>query len=268
MNTALKLQNVPEWLINTTKQEQKIEVSLPKAAHERVSSIYNFLDTELIIAYTIEAAKNRGFNLTVKKIVKVRSKTGLGKHFVIFGTGLFIGEGHTKSELTLTVQNSADGLSAARFILGMIVALCSNGLFACIPAVQPERVLHKGMTYQNVEQAVNKMFDRLEALQNFAERLQSIQLNNEQIQAFTKQALEIRGLKDVSPEYTTIDKARRIEDQNNTAWSVFNRVQENLTKGFRVIQGGKIKQVQALRSPASDFKMNVQLMDAVYKLIA
>lgn len=195
----------------------------------------------------------------------MRSKTGKGKHVIVFGTGLFIGA----DEITLTMVNSADGLSAQKLLLGILRALCDNGLLVVNSIIPSERIIHKGpMTYERVEQAVHKMLNRLQALKEFTERLQTTRLNNEQINALAKQALEIRGIKDVSPEFTTVDKVRRPEDADNTAWNVYNRIQENLTKGFTLIQGGKVKQVQALRSPVSDLNMNLKLADAVFKLVA
>ena len=259
--------NIFDQSIDTLIEKDKLASILrtPTAPHERVSEIYKFVDTLHVASSIIAAAKAAGLeNFRLLNAAGTKSEGNKGVHFVTFATGIFFRGG----ELTVTMRNSCDGLSSFLLWVGALVLLCKNGLRGCVAIVEPERIVHKGLTYEKLTAALKASFEKMYAFGTYLEKLQSINLTPEQHSEFLKKALEIRGLSDVSPEYTTIDKARRVEDLGTSAWAVLNRVQENLTKGFTTVQGGKVKQIQALRSPKSDFLMNVNLMDAIHKIVA
>lgn len=268
MSTALKLYDINYLEVQSIAQEQNILNRFPDAPHERATSSYKLIVSDWLVACIIKAAKAKGFDLYVKSYSKLNSKQNKGLHFIVLGTNVFYGEGKNRAEITITLRNSADALNALTLFAGCMVLVCLNGLHANLPIVPSARVVHKGLCFERIEAAVEAVFSKLDVFRQFCERLQTTHLTNEQMSKFHTEALKIRGINDLSPEFTTIDKARRVEDLGTTAWAVFNRVQENLTKGFTAIQGDKIKQIQALRSPKSDFDMNVKLMDAIYKIVA
>jgi hypothetical protein len=77
--------------------------------------------------------------------------------------------------------------------------------------------------------------------------------------AFATEALALRLSGDRKPEQyelTGLLEAKRKEDQPNDLWHVFNRVQENLTKGgFELNE----RTARAIKNPMMDFEMNMKL---------
>lgn len=250
-----------EVIENDLKSFFKAPTMLAEQAHDRVSPhIYKFMSTIKLVASILLMGQGRW------RIIKNRtlnSKSDKGKHFVTIGLGIFIGD----DELTLTVVNSHDGLCSIQFYLGINVHLCGNGCVFGTFLIPKLRILHKGLTYQKIDETLSMILTYIEKVEQTVNKLKSVELTAEQENEFLVEALRIRKV-ELSHDFTTVNKPRRVEDSNKTAWSTLQRVQENLTKGFTAINGGKVKTVQALRSPSSDLSMNVELFDAMLKIVA
>lgn len=264
MNTALKISEIERYEIEAIEENLKgffkSSTHLAEQPKESVSFIYNFVNTIKLVALVLFFGKGKWRILEYRTLKSNNSK---GKHFVTIGLGVLIGD----DEITLTIVNSHDGLCSVRFYLGLKVRLCNNGCVFGTFLIPRIRILHKGMTHQKINESLSLIFNHLAKIESVVYKLKTTQLTNEQTAMFLTEALKIRKVQ-LSHEFTTVNKARRIEDDNNSAWSTLQRVQENLTKGFTAIEADKVKSIQALRSPSSDLNMNTQLFDAMLKLVA
>lgn len=168
-------------------------------------------------------ADKRGFT---KHEVRLRQASDLGRQFAV---------GAVFPEVILT--NSHDGSSAYRFEGGLYRLVCSNGM--CLPEAGVNRVSvrHSGNISDNV---IDGCISVVEEAQGFAEKAlswQGVQLGKDEQHAFAKAALALRWDADEAGNVQApiaadrLLQVRRYDDRGDDLFRVFNRIQENLTKG-------------------------------------
>ncbi|EGK5182752.1 DUF945 domain-containing protein, partial [Salmonella enterica] len=131
----------------------------------------------------------------------------------------------------IIILNSHSGESSFQLLPGMWRQVCANGL-VCGQSFGEIRVPHRGdIADKVIEGAYNVLgvFDRVEEKR---EAMQSLLLPPPAQQALAKAALTYRFGEEHQPVTATqILTPRRYEDRKDDLWSVFNRIQENLSKG-------------------------------------
>ena len=125
--------------------------------------------------------------------------------------------------------NSHDGQSKWQFHGGLFRLICSNGMVTGFAASFLSFV-HRGLTEMIYAQA-------MEAVENSAKMKPVIkamvkhQLTDHQMAVFAAEAAKIAYDEPMTFEPKLLLEARRVEDNGNTVWKVFNRIQENVTRG-------------------------------------
>jgi Domain of unknown function (DUF932) len=135
----------------------------------------------------------------------------------------------------IVLLNSHDGSSSYQMLAGMLRFVCQNGMVAG-DSVVDIRVPHKGNIVQDV---INGAFDVLDGFSLIHEQKQgmrAVTLDRDEQHAFARSALTLRydPTDTDAPAPVTENQLlapRRFEDRRDDLWTVFNRVQENLTKG-------------------------------------
>jgi hypothetical protein len=159
--------------------------------------------------------------------------------------------------------------------VGLFRLVCTNGMVAPFGAANESiKVRHDRVdedTFSAIQQAMNKA----PALFQFAEDAQAFNLSDTEIEQFGRAASRIRF--DLDPE-DTVDSSmtrgllasRRGIDNGYDLWSVFNRVQENGTRGgFKVPDvNGRLRSVRERRNIVSDVTWNQNLWSLTQKVLA
>jgi hypothetical protein len=108
--------------------------------------------------------------------------------------------------------------------------------------------------------------DKAPALFQFAEDAQGFNMSDIEIERFARDAARIRfGIDSTDPVDVSMTRgllaARRGMDANADLWSVFNRVQENGTRGgFKVPDvNGRLRSVRERRNIVADVTWNQEL---------
>ncbi|EAR4689760.1 DUF945 domain-containing protein [Salmonella enterica] len=158
----------------------------------------------------------------------------------------------------IIILNSHSGESSFQLLPGIWRQVWANGL-VCGQSFGEIRVPHRGDIAEKVIEGayeVQGVFDRVKEKR---EAMQSLLLPPPAQQALAKAALMYRFGEEHQPVTDTqILTPRRYEDRKVDLWSVFNRIQENLSKGGlagRTAQG-KRTHTRAVNGIDGDVRLN------------
>ncbi|WP_436882503.1 DUF932 domain-containing protein [Enterobacter asburiae] len=158
----------------------------------------------------------------------------------------------------IILLNSHDGSSSYQMLPGLFRFVCQNGL-VCGETFGEVRVPHKGNVVEKVIEGAYEVlgiFDRVEEKRN---AMQSLLLPPLAQQAFAKAALAYRFGEEHQPiTESQALSARRWQDESSDLWTVYNRLQENLSKGGlsgRTVQG-KRSRTRAVNGIDGDIRLN------------
>ncbi|HBD7023421.1 TPA: DUF945 domain-containing protein [Citrobacter koseri] len=158
----------------------------------------------------------------------------------------------------IILLNSHDGSSSYQMLPGLFRAVCCNGL-VCGTSFGEVRVPHKGDVVEKVIEGAYEVLGVFDRVEEKRDAMQSLILPPPAQQALAKAALMYRFGEEHQPiTESQVLSARRWQDEKNDLWSVFNRLQENLSKGGlsgRSAQG-KRSRTRAVNGIDSDIKLN------------
>lgn len=216
----------------------------------------------------IEKVKSLGYEVEKFTALKTRKaeRKGYQKHRVLFTSKALQTEHSSEGRLQLLMTNSHDGTSSVIFQLGFFRFICSNGLVAGDLVGEPIRVRHSGKIEEKIEHAIAALAERAKVLDEAITKLKTRKLTTEQIKQFELEAAKLRFDNVIEASFPL----RRIEDEGNCLFEVFNRVQEGLTKGGARIKtlDGKDKAIRKLSSFVSDTEVNSKLFDLALQYAA
>ncbi|EDU4887082.1 DUF945 domain-containing protein [Salmonella enterica subsp. enterica serovar Java] len=131
----------------------------------------------------------------------------------------------------IIILNSHSGESSFQLLPGMWRQVCANGL-VCGQSFGEIRVPHRGDIAGKVIEGAYDVLGVFDRVEEKREAMQSLLLPPPAQQALAKAALTYRFGEEHQPVAATqILTPRRYEDRKDDLWSVFNRIQENLSKG-------------------------------------
>lgn len=212
-------------VINSVETESNpFTATIPKL--ENVTDKYRFISTQEFI----KDVESFGYKLETT----TSPRRGLGMHSMSFShSALPQADG---LNMRLLATNSHDATSAFRLYIQVLVQVCSNGLVAWQrDAATDSRVIHRGYAVDKVKQAIDKVNVRFESTLQVIQSMQAIDVSPEAAAEFLRRASELRDAKPI--RILDLQTVRHAPQAANTAWNVFNRVQESLIKGgYRTIE--------------------------------
>jgi hypothetical protein len=136
--------------------------------------------------------------------------------------------GKTEALASITISNSTSGNSPLNLDLGAFRLVCSNGAVRFDRAAE-SKIKHTEINYKQLPEIIAKLNNKALVLADVINEMKHIQLSADDIKKFAFDAARLRfdDLTDVNID--DVFKVNRIEDESNDLWTVFNRVQENLT---------------------------------------
>lgn len=158
----------------------------------------------------------------------------------------------------IIMLNSHDGSSSHQLIPGMFRAVCANGLI-CGESFGDIRVPHKGDIVDKVIEGAYEVLGIFDRVAEQREGMQALTLPTAAQHALADAALHYRYGEDHHPVTANqLLTPRRWEDKKTDLWTVFQRLQENLTKGglSGISAKGKRTQTRAVNGIDGDIKLN------------
>lgn len=248
---------------------------MSEPSNPKVSSHYTHINTATLVG----DLEKLGW-LPDRAMMRKRRKTDTiySKHMVVFRNPNLTIEGKVGDIVfpEILLQNSHDGTSSFQFRVGLYRLICSNGMVIADREFVSFRIRHQGYTFEELQEAVGKAMLALPERVEVMNRMQSRELTEEERQTLAVQALLVRaGIdpasdeakeKTFSPEVLTeVLTPKRPEDAGNSLWTVFNVLQEKVTKGgFRAaLAGAKVRKVRPIKSFEKDVEINQKLFALV-----
>ncbi|VFR57256.1 FIG00955278: hypothetical protein [plant metagenome] len=161
----------------------------------------------------------------------------------------------------IVLLNSHDGTSSYQMLAGMFRFVCSNGL-VCGDTVADVRVPHKGDVSGHVIEGAYEVLRGFDRVKDSRDAMRAITLDEGEAEVFARSALALKyDPTDNKPAPITesqILMPRRFDDRRPDLWSVFNRTQENLTKGglHGRSANGRRQQTRPVQGIDSDVRLN------------
>ena len=157
-------------------------------------------------------------------------------------------------------------------LAGMFRFVCCNGLVVG-EVVEDIRIPHKGNIQGEVIEGAFRVLDEFEEVEQHAEAMKALQLEQPEEIAFATAALALRfgehaveegGHRPAPITAEQLIEARRIEDVEHSLWTTFQRVQENVMRGG---QSGRSAQGRRLHTrPVGSIDRGVSLNRALWML--
>ncbi len=158
----------------------------------------------------------------------------------------------------IILLNSHDGSSSYQMLPGLFRSVCCNGL-VCGTSLGEVRVPHKGDVVGKVIEGAYEVLGVFDRVEEKRDAMQSLLLPPPVQEALAKAALTYRFGEEHQPvTESQVLSARRWQDEKNDLWSVFNRLQENLSKGGLSGRSakGKRSRTRAVNGIDGDIKLN------------
>ena len=244
--------------------------------NKNVSEKYLHVNTETVID---DLAKLGWFPVTaMQRRTKPRrdgSPTIRSKHMISFQNPDLIIKGKNGDDAfpRIIVTNSHDGLSSFQFRVGIYRLVCSNGLVVADEEFSAFSIKHKGYTFEELQgvvaQAVADLPNKIQVLNKMQVRMLTVE---EQRQL----AIDAMALRSSNPDAkydeATIEEvlaATRKEDEGDSLWLVFNRVQESIINGgySAALRGVKVRKVKKIKSFERDLQVNQDLFKLATSLL-
>lgn len=238
----------------------------------RVSNSYLHVNTETIIDDLAELGWKP---VTASQRKSRKEKTIFSKHMISFQNPDIIIKGKHGDDAfpRIILTNSHDGFSSFQFRVGIYRLVCSNGLVVADEEFSAFRIRHKGYTYAELREVVSQMVNNLPTKVEVLNRMQLRELTPVEQRQLAIDAMQLRTDRlDVKWSEESIQEvlsSKRKEDEGNSLWSTFNRIQEAITKGgySAALSGMKVRKVRGIKSFEKDLEVNQKLFKLATALI-
>lgn len=233
--------------------------------YDRTSKKYTFIPTYQII----DDMKSLGWEVcqavAMKSSDKIQGK--YGKHMIkFFNPNIFIsdGQGGVEAYPQILIMNNHRGWGRFKFEIGVFRLVCSNGLVVKDKDMGTFVMRHLGYSFDELKKLVN---DAVVALPGIVQKINTLServMTAKEQTEFAKQALQVRLGEErecTDQEIRQILQSARKEDDGNTLWKVFNRVQEHLIGGGWELSGanGSSRKVRKITNMLKDVELNQKL---------
>ncbi|MEN4946488.1 MULTISPECIES: DUF932 domain-containing protein [Gammaproteobacteria] len=224
--------------------------------HESRSQRYAYIPTATVLT----ELRKEGFQpfMVTQTRTRHEDRRDYTKHMIRLRHASQINARGEANEIILL--NSHDGTSSYQMLAGMFRFVCSNGL-VCGDTVADVRVPHKGDVAGQVIEGAYQVLHGFDRALESRESMQAITLDEGEAEVFARAALSLKYDDPDKPAPITesqILMPRRFDDRRPDLWSVFNRTQENLTKGglHGRSANGRRQQTRPVQGIDSDIRLN------------
>ena len=161
--------------------------------------------------------------------------------------------------------NSHNLTKRLMFAIGFFRFLCSNGLIIASGPAETIRTKHRfsGDRLEQIMEQVSQISKRFPTINNAINNFKNRELTESEQFAYAHYAIKGRfnyrpempkRFKDMGRTVEKILAARRDEDQGNSAWVVYNRIQENLVRG-----------IEGFNRPMNSYLDNIRVNQLLWK---
>lgn len=231
--------------------------------HQSRSERYTYIPTIDVL----RGLRNEGFQpfMVCQTRVRDQDKREFTKHLIRMRPASEI-TGEDVNEIILL--NSHDGSSGFQLLGGVYRFVCQNGMVAG-ETIGEVRVPHRGNIVQNVINGAFDVLDGFDLIREQKDGMRAVTLTRDEQHALARSALALRYDPTDTEAPAPITESqllnvRRFEDRRDDLWTVFNRIQESLTKGG--LHGHSRTGRSMSTRPVTGIDQNVKLNRALWML--
>ena len=169
----------------------------------------------------------------------------------------------------IRLVNSHGTESTWNNVASLMRMICANGLVVALGSAFDFRVRHTINAVEQIEETISKLTEVFPQIMSTADQWSKIQISDGKILGLAASALAIRygdqesrwPAKPAAIAFTT----RRQDDTTNDLWTVFNRIQENVTRNGNVPTekvNNRRRSIRTIRSIEADLTINKKLWEA------
>jgi hypothetical protein len=139
-------------------------------------------------------------------------------------------QGKDEAYSSITVSNSCSGDRPLSIGLGAYRMVCSNGAIRFDEHAETEKIKHTEINYRDLDRFVNSINDKAQEVIAQLNTWKQKDITLEQMRELAYNAARLRfNETDENFNPDALLRVNRVEDEGNDVWTVFNRIQENLT---------------------------------------
>ena len=138
-------------------------------------------------------------------------------------------QGKNEAFTSITLSNSSSGAQPLQMSLGMFRQICSNGAVTFDQHAESQNIKHIEINYRDLDRFVNAMNSKAIKLLDEVNEMKHRGLSIEDIRKLAGAAASLRYNNLDEIDIDDLFAVNRVEDESNDLWTVFNRIQENLT---------------------------------------
>jgi hypothetical protein len=158
-------------------------------------------------------------------------------------------KGKDEAFTSITLSNSCNGNRPLQMSLGLFRQVCTNGLVRFDQHAETEKIKHIEVNVRDLDRFVNSMNGKANQLLTEVNEMKHKGLSFEDMRKLAGEAARLRynNLDNINIDDLLI--VNRVEDESNDLWTIFNRIQENLTHD--------------VKNMSEDIRLNQQLFSLV-----
>ncbi len=226
--------------------------------HESRSKRYSFIPTIQVI----EGLRSEGFLpfSVCQSKSRIEGKSEFTKHMIRLRQQDHILASEANEIILI---NSHDGTSSYQMLAGMFRFVCQNGMVTG-DTVEDIRVQHRGNIVDNCIEAAYTIVNQFQIANESMGAMKEIQLSRPEQEVFAHAALALKygDEQPITPRQILLPK--RLDDGNDSLWTKFNVVQENLMRGGQHGRASSGRRVTT--RPVQSIDNNVKLNKALWIL--
>jgi hypothetical protein len=138
-------------------------------------------------------------------------------------------KGKDEAYTSITISNSCNGAKPLQMSLGIFRQVCTNGLIAFDRHGETENIKHIAINARDLDRFIIPINNKVNKLLTEVSEMKHRGLSIEDMRKLATEAASLRyaNLDDINID--DLLAINRVEDESNDLWTVFNRIQENLT---------------------------------------
>ena len=252
-------------LIPLNNDINKLSAFIPSLDKDwRASQRINSKSTMVESLDAVRELQRQGWNIAGAYEQRNKQNRKVGSHFIRMEHPDFKvtnSKGKTDAVATMNIFNSTTGVKPMELDLGAYRQVCSNGMIAHT-SYSNAKVPHTEKGQYSLQEILCDLGIRTQGVMEEFNKLKERDLSPQEAMHLATQAAEIRFGKGHRIDVSQLLNVVREEDKGEDVWTVFNRIQENLTQPHRITDHlGNI--MNGITNVEEDTRINKELFELV-----
>lgn len=252
-------------LIPLNNDINKLSAFIPSLDKDwRASQRINSKETMVESLDAVRELQRQGWNIAGAYEQRNKQNRKVGSHFIRMEHPDFKvtnSKGKTDAVATMNIFNSTTGAKPMELDLGAYRQVCSNGMIAHT-SYSNAKVPHTEKGQYSLQEILCDLGIRTQGVMEEFNKLKERDLSPQEAMHLATQAAEIRFGKGHRIDVSQLLNVVREEDKGEDVWTVFNRIQENLTQPHRITDHlGNI--MNGITNVEEDTRINKELFELV-----